>query len=1250
MKRYSLEPAGLLVIVALGTLVLWSPFSRDEPKPVIRPVDQEAAEEELAKEAPKAPPAKKGFDLNQPESPRKPAPDWLKIVDLGPQDARLKGYKAPEGIKVEIVAENPAVINPVGMTFADDGTPYVLEWRPSPGDEWREKAETFTYKDGTTRAVATMTKRRKDLVKILTSGRGGNVWDGSKVLFEDELPSSILLHDGWVYLSGRGTVRRFKQSKPGGPYDVKQVIAQGFCGFHHHQVSGMTIGNDGMLYLTSGDDDNYAEGRPDGSRATVLRTGAIFRCKPDGSKLQAYAMGFRNPYRDVAFDSAYNLFHVDNDNEDGSKFMGCRLMHVPEGSDFGWRLFQGARCCKPDPVRGAAYGELPGKVPPMLKTGRGSPAGLLIYNDTRFPEHYRGLLLYPDVFRKLIRAYKVEQQGASFVVTEEFELLKSDDPLFRPCQMVLGPDGAIYVVDWRTDSGGAGRLWGDGKHGRIYRLSWSGTADHPALPLRPLNSWARFAKMNDADLLKALGNEDMSDREKARNELIKRGAKNRPALLKQLLDEDGNLDARIAALGALQSMWNEDVKQAFIKVLVGDSDLGRLAADGLALNAPRGDRDVNAALLTALASDDLPLRRAVALAMAHVGGPGAADNLASTLSFDDTGDVFLRDGLVRALEGLGKPGINALLSLAENGVQKDINRVVDTFTALRTRPGYEALPKLLKSPHVSDAQRAALVRSATNYLLDPPISLEPLAAYLADRPREVAAVKVAGLEVMGQSTGLAGPKASAWVVGLLDDGDARVRLAAIHAAGTAGLTKASPRLARMLAEPRRPAGERLALVKALERFREKAALAPLKAIVADARTRSPEADELRRQAFRTLSALDAKDATGVAKAFLEKDPVLMGEAIQFLGSTAEGARYVAGLYLAKKLPRETLPHVSEVLRKHVARDDAAAKQFAQVMKSGLLIKYTPAEVARIRAQVASKGNATRGRALYLNAKALACVNCHRLEGIGGSVGPDLTGLSSSMSIDKLLEALLDPSKEIKEGFQTFQVITKAGRTFQGLKMSQSPTEVVLREANGKDVRVRIKDVEELTALKTSLMPDNVVSLLSYAELIDLVAFLTDKKAQESLRGLALDFHVVGPFGGELKTAYAPEGKSDLGATYPGDKKWQEAQAAPSGLLDLKAIFNVKSASAYALTYVHSPKAQKAQMLLGSGGSARVWINGKLTHTVESTRPARADEDRVPIELKEGWNAVLAKVVNGEGGLYLRFAGEGLRVSRTPEGK
>ncbi|HZY83327.1 MAG TPA: PVC-type heme-binding CxxCH protein, partial [Gemmataceae bacterium] len=1027
------------------------------------------------------------FDFTQPQSPPRPAPKWLKIIDQGANDPRLKGYFAPEGMRVEIVAEGPTVVNPVGMTFADDGTPYVLEWRPSPGDEWKETPEVFTYKDGTTRKVATMKKRVKDVLKVLRDTKKKGLYDEAKVILEDELPSSILLHDGWVYLSGRGSIRRFKQSKEGGPYDVKEVIAKGFCGFHHHQVSGMTLGNDGWLYVTSGDDDNYVEGS-DGSRATVLRTGAVFRMRPDGSKVHEYALGFRNPYRDVAFDTAFNMFHADNDNEDGSKFTGCRLMHVAEAADFGWRLRIGARCCAPDSARGAVHGELPGKVPSMLKTGRGSPAGLLIYNDTRFPEKYRGLLLYPDVFRKVIRAYEVQPRGSTFAVVREFEFLKSDDPLFRPCQMVLGPDGAMYVVDWRTDSGGAGKLWGDGKHGRIYRITWAGTKDEPALPPRPMDSWAGFARMSDADLLKTLSSEEASFRGRAQRVLVQRGVQNRADLLKLLGDAEAPPRARIAALGALESFWNADVQDAFAKVLrEGDADLQRLAAEGIGLSAAPGDKAAQEALLKALSTDEPSVRRAVALAMGRLNAPGAADALVTALAFDDGNDPYLLDGLVRAVERLGKPGIERLLALAESGVAKDTHRVVEAFTMMRTRPAYEALPEVLRNPHLSAAERAALVRSYNNYLLDPPVSVQPVFEYLAAHPREPASVRLAALEVLSTAGALNNPKASAWLLTQLEDGDPALRLVAIKAVESTRLAQAAAALARMLKDASRPVVEVEAAVKALRLLNSRDAVEPLKMLLATKAEKAP-AQSLRREAFRTLAVLDPAAAAASAREFLaDPDAALKGEAVSVLGATADGTRLVAKLFLEKKLPRTLLPQVSDALRKHAPKDADLAKALTAVMRMGLLIENSPKEQARIRALVQSKGNAQRGRALYLNGKTLACINCHRLEGVGGNVGPDLTRLWETHTLEKIMESIIEPSKEIKEGYQAYQAVTKKGQVISGLKISQTADEVVLRDATAKDVRVATKDLEELTASKVSLMPDNVIGQLTYDQFIDLVA-------------------------------------------------------------------------------------------------------------------------------------------------------------------
>ena len=73
------------------------------------------------------------------------------------------------------------------MIFGNDGTLYVLEWRPSPGDEWRETPETFTYKDGSKRNVATMKKKTKDVLKILKWNADKKLYDQAEVILEDEL-------------------------------------------------------------------------------------------------------------------------------------------------------------------------------------------------------------------------------------------------------------------------------------------------------------------------------------------------------------------------------------------------------------------------------------------------------------------------------------------------------------------------------------------------------------------------------------------------------------------------------------------------------------------------------------------------------------------------------------------------------------------------------------------------------------------------------------------------------------------------------------------------------------------------------------------------------------------------------------------------------------------------------------------------------------------------------------------------------
>ncbi|MBX9622707.1 MAG: HEAT repeat domain-containing protein [Gemmataceae bacterium] len=1204
------------------------------------------------------PPAPAAFA--QPQSAAKPEPFPVTMVDQGKYDPALKGYFLPDGFRLEIVLAEPDVVNPVGMTFAPDGSLFVLEWRQDPvaGDRWVPVAETFRYRDGTTRAVTTMKKFTVDPVKHFAPNPATGRFSPPKTIIAEELPSSILWHDGWLYVTGRGTVRRWGQASDGGvgtvdprklpsttqAWNVREVIAQGFCGFHHHQVSGLSIGNDGLLYLTSGDDDNYAEGS-DGSRATVLRTGAVFRCKPDGSNLETYSLGYRNPYRDLAHDDRFNWFHADNDNEDGSKFMGCRIMHVAEGADFGWRLKYGSRCCRPDDARVSVAGEVPGKLPPMVKTGRGSPAGLLIPHDTRIPEPYRGLLYYPDVYRKVVRAYKTAPAGSSFDITHEFEFFKSSDPLFRPCQMVQGPDGAIYVCDWRTDSGGAGKLSGDGVHGRVYRIRWVGTAQTPELPLRGLDSWAKILKLDDDKLVDVLSAPDLTDRVEARKELVRRGAKGRDAVLRRFVS--GKIDGlgRLPALGVLQAGWSAEVEDLFRLLLADESaDVRRLVVEALGAKAKPGDTRAADGLRAALADPDPAVRRTAALAVGRLHPPGAADALVNALKASAEADPFLKDAFVRGLEAMGKPGVDALVAWA-GADPTAFARAADAFVSLRTRPAADALPQLLASPHATPAQREALVASYNNYQLDPPVSLDPLADFLMNRPAEPASVVAAGIEAFAAAdAGLQSPKATSLVLTMLGRPDPAVRLAAIRAVEATRLSAAATRLVALLAEPNRPADERTAVVKALRVLGRTEAAGPVAALLAGA---DPLA--LKVEALRTLAALDPPAGRKAAEAALDQsDPVFLAEAVSVLGATKAGAKLVGTRYAAEKLPRDLFPAVADALRRF-ADDPAVADLQSQVSRGGLKLALEPGRAAKVRQDVSAKGDPKRGRELYLNTKLLACATCHKMEGVGGAIGPDLTRVWDTHPVEKLVESIADPHKEIKEGFQAYRLVTADGQVLGGLKVSETASEVVVRDATGRDTRVAKEDVESLVPSKLSLMPDDTVARLSYDQFLDLLAFLGSRPDQESLRGFVAAAGV--------SRSYPPELTGEKPEADPKTGQWQPLAADPAGVLDLKPAFPSDGpAGVYVRAFVYSPTAQTAIATLRADDPVRVWVNGTAAFTRPTAAPSgegsSTPPETFPVRLKPGFNPVLVKVAAGGGPahrLTLRFAGPEVRAAAVPDG-
>ncbi len=144
--------------------------------------------------------------------------------------------------------------------------------------------------------------------------------------------------------------------------------------------------------------------------------------------------------------------------------------------------------------------------------------------------------------------------------------------------------------------------------------------------------------------------------------------------------------------------------------------------------------------------------------------------------------------------------------------------MVDTFAMLQTRAGYEGLPSLLKYPHLTVEQRVKLIRSCANYLLDPPISLDPIVAYLSGPAGAPPEVKQAGAELLSSGGTAPSDKSDAWLLGLLADSDENVRLAGIQAIQARRLQRARPHLNNLTRDEERSAAERAAARRASRRL------------------------------------------------------------------------------------------------------------------------------------------------------------------------------------------------------------------------------------------------------------------------------------------------------------------------------------------------------------------------------------------------------------------------------------------------
>ncbi len=295
---------------------------------------------------------------------------------------------------------------------------------------------------------------RRDEVRLLEDTDGDGYADKTTVFAAGfNSIQGLVYHNSTLYVMHAPHLSAVRDTKGTGKADERRDLLTGLGlapekdQIRLHNANGVVAGHDGWLYLALGDHGCDVK-RPEGDRL-VVEGGGILRCRPDGRDLHLFATGLRNIY-DVALDEDLNVFVRDNENDGGD--YKVRLCHSFFGADHGYPYLYFER---PDEA-----------LPPLADLGLGSAAGGLCYLERHFPAEYRGNLFFCEWGRAVVR-YPLRSSSASFAPPKEIDFASGapDDPYgFKPTDLVVDRDGALYVSDWAD-----GQRPKRGR-GRIYRI------------------------------------------------------------------------------------------------------------------------------------------------------------------------------------------------------------------------------------------------------------------------------------------------------------------------------------------------------------------------------------------------------------------------------------------------------------------------------------------------------------------------------------------------------------------------------------------------------------------------------------------------------------------------------------------------------------------------------------------------------------------------------------------------------------
>ena len=957
-------------------------------------------------------------------------------VETDPEKER-QTFKVADGFEVNLFAADPILAKPIQMSFDVKGRLWVAcsETYPQvlPGQKANDRILVLEDTDGDGKADKTTVFAEGLLIPtgVEPAGNGAFVVDSTDLVFLEDTDGDGKADKRTVFLSGFGTEDT------------------------HHMVHTVRWHYDGRLYFNQSIYIHSHLETPYGPRR--LNGSGIWRYHPGNQTLEVFQRGLVNPW------GHHHDRHGVSFATDGAGGEGINYV-VPRAS---YMTAVGAS-----------------RILPGLNPGSPKHCGLELVSGRNFPDDWQGDAITCDFRGHRVCRFKLTREGSGFISTQMPELVVTNHPAFRPIDVRMGMDGALYMADWFNPIIQHGEVdfrdpRRDKTHGRIWRVTAKG---RPVAPVEDLT------KKSNAELLAMLGDAETPRRHNARRVLVERGKDKVMADLKRFI-RDIPADNELLLLDAVWTLQAFDQMDSTLVARLLASKDARFRAAGVRVLAYHEEMKgitsplwVMKKLGEAVRDPDGLVRLEAVSALGRIGNEQSAWvalgvrsqpmdrwlDYALWLCLQETYPVWLASldkgqptgvsaaDFLFALQQVDSPEVGKALGRLVAGDKIQPESLVPVLAHLTRVGGPEELKAVwAKVPSVPGDSQAGLLDGLAAAALEKgrkPAGIEgvdamlllatgPAAQTLPSRARLVGAWKLANayqrLTELLKEKGISDPAGRAALDGLLHLGDPRLKEVVV--AGIDAETNAAAKPVWL------------------------ATLARLDANAA---------------ATRAAALLAGKNEPSTLRAVLEAVLGAKGGEAALVKVMESGKGEPEAARALMRELREmggSRPQLEGALRDWGKLKNARAEWGAKE-KTALLGKLASADPAR-------------GENLY-RGTAVRCLACHAISGAGGLVGPDLTSIGASAQPDYLLDSLLTPDKQIKEGYHGLVVSTDDGKVLTGIPVRNSDKELVLRQADGAEITVQKARIEEQKQ-SASLMPAGLVDDLTDQELADLVRFLSE---------------------------------------------------------------------------------------------------------------------------------------------------------------